>query len=651
MSIVRLEGLKKAYPIGKEKFLALKGINLSFNKGELVSVIGESGSGKSTLMNLIGGLDTDYEGQIYINDQLITNYSPSQLDNYRKKTIGFVFQSFHLISHLTVLENVTLALTLASVDDKTKVEKATKILEEVGLGSQLNKKPNQLSGGQKQRVAIARALINDPDIILADEPTGALDSETTEQILEIIREIAKNRVVIMVTHSMHVASISDRVIEMKDGLVINDHYQSQPKVESTIDDLGKIKSNKSLSFFGAVKLALRNMQAKLARNVLVAIGASIGISSVILMLSIGNGIITYMNDTMASTSNPYLVQVNNVNNSYDDMNAEMVPPSNDAPPFTQAQIDELCSLEGVATCDKGVNITTLKANSITYEGQKADLSMLYTTNSTISEEFILSGSLPSGNEVMVSENFLETYDTDLVGKTITLNIFVNDQVVSKDYKVSGIYTFGEQMGEMPVAQMGLVYIPYNTLAEMYSEAGTTLEPTTLYIQAESVEYADEIRVTIEEMGYAGSAMEFMAETFVEMISLVSFVLAGIAAISLIVSAIMILVVLYISVVERTQEIGVIKAIGGRRKDIRHIFVSEAFLIGLFSGLVAILTSMGTAFIANQISMEFAQTNIVIINWEYLVFALFTSITLSVLAGIYPANKASKLDPVESLRHE
>ncbi len=651
MDIVRLEELKKAYPIGKEKFLALKGINLSFNKGELVSVIGESGSGKSTLMNLIGGLDTDYEGKIYINDRLITNYSPSQLDNYRKKTIGFVFQSFHLISHLTVLENVTLALTLASVEDKTKIEKATKILEEVGLGSQLHKKPNQLSGGQKQRVAIARALINDPDIILADEPTGALDSETTEQILEIIREIAKNRVVIMVTHSMHVASISDRVIEMKDGLVINDHYQSQPKIESKIDDLGKIKSNKSLSFFGAVKLALRNMQAKLARNVLVAIGASIGISSVILMLSIGNGIITYMNDTMASTSNPYLVQVNNVNSSYDDMNAEMVPPLNDTPPFTQAQIDELCALEGVETCDKGVNITTLKANSITYEGQKADLSMLYTTNSTISEEFILSGSLPSENEVMVSENFLETYDTDLVGKTITLNIFVNDQVVSKDYRVSGIYTFGAQMGEMPIAQMGLVYIPYNTLSEMYSEAGTTLEPTTLYIQAESVEYADDIRVTIEEMGYAGSAMEFMAETFVEMISLVSFVLAGIAAISLIVSAIMILVVLYISVVERTQEIGVIKAIGGRRKDIRHIFVSEAFLIGLFSGLVAILTSIGTAFIANQISMKFVQTNIVIINWEYLVFALLTSITLSVLAGIYPANKASKLDPVESLRHE
>ena len=222
MNEIEIKHIYKNYPVGnKEHFTALSDINLSFKKGELVSIIGESGSGKSTLMNLIGGLDSQFEGDIIVDGMNLRGQPDKVLDKYRKNKVGFVFQSFNLIPHLSILDNVTIALTLSNVPEKVKVEKATALLARLGLEKMLKRKPNQLSGGQKQRVAIARALINDPDIILADEPTGALDSGTTAQILEILKEIADDgKLVIMVTHSEKVAAISSRVVEISDGKIV-----------------------------------------------------------------------------------------------------------------------------------------------------------------------------------------------------------------------------------------------------------------------------------------------------------------------------------------------------------------------------------------------------------------------------------------------
>ena len=228
MAELELKNVFKDYKLeNKTKFTALTDINLSFDKGELVSIIGESGSGKSTLMNLIGGLDSDYSGQIVIDGIDLKTFKDKQLDDYRKKKIGFVFQSFNLIPHLSVIDNVTIALTLSNVKESVKNQKAIELLTKLGLKDHIKKKPTQLSGGQKQRVAIARALINNPDIILADEPTGALDSETTSQILDILKDIADNdnKLVIMVTHSEKVAKISSRIVEISDGKVIRDEFK------------------------------------------------------------------------------------------------------------------------------------------------------------------------------------------------------------------------------------------------------------------------------------------------------------------------------------------------------------------------------------------------------------------------------------------
>ena len=221
--MLKLKGITKDYAVGEETVHALKGIDLEFRESEFVAILGPSGCGKTTMLNIIGGLDTYTKGDLIINGRSTNDYTDPDWDSYRNHSIGFVFQSYNLIPHQTVLSNVELALTLSGVSKAERRSRAIHALEQVGLGDQLTKKPNQMSGGQMQRVAIARALVNDPDILLADEPTGALDSETSVQIMEILKEISKDKLIIMVTHNPDLAeSYASRIIRLKDGLITDD---------------------------------------------------------------------------------------------------------------------------------------------------------------------------------------------------------------------------------------------------------------------------------------------------------------------------------------------------------------------------------------------------------------------------------------------
>ena len=264
-------------------------------------------------MTIIGGLDSDYQGHIQIGGKDLKSFKEKELDDYRKKKIGFVFQSFNLIPHLSVLDNVTISLTLSNVKESEKNARAIEILEKLGLKDHIKKKPTQLSGGQKQRVAIARALINNPDIILADEPTGALDSVTTGQILEILKEIADidNKLVIMVTHSEKVASISSRVVEIADGKIISDirkdDYEKISGKSNLVIEEKKHHKDGHLSFISALKLSFHNMWASKTKNFLMAVGVSISLISLILMLSLGAGLTGYINDTASNYTNPTIV--------------------------------------------------------------------------------------------------------------------------------------------------------------------------------------------------------------------------------------------------------------------------------------------------------------------------------------------------------
>ena len=698
MAELEIKNVVKEYSLGKMKFRALEDINLSFEKGELVSIMGESGSGKSTLMNLIGGLDSDYQGDILIDGKNLKDFKDKQLDDYRKKKIGFVFQSFNLIPHLSILDNVTIALTLSNVKESVKNEKAIEILTKLGLKEQIKKKPTQLSGGQKQRVAIARALINDPDIILADEPTGALDSQTTTQILNLLKEIAddEGKLVIMVTHSEKVASISSRVVEISDGKIVRDEKAENYQKRTTKRQLiihkenqevaqEKPKKEKHLSFLSALKLSIHNMWASKVKNILMAIGVSISLIALIIMLSFGSGLTGYINSLAQSYSDPTIATISksgldrNGNEIEDQGGMSFMPDM-----FEESEISEIVTeintylqqndsefrviTEGEdKNLSYGYFMITMAAGSILYtkaDGSSASSQIMatYTTPPYYDEnQLITDNSTISGeDEIMLSRAIVSAmgYENpeDVVGKTVKLqiNFSYNDTLINidKDVTISGLVDVSVFSG------MTVMYIDYDYLDKCVIEAQNTenptgLKPSQLYIQTDSEQTTDLINRYISQnrKDLTGSVEEQLASMFSEMMSTFSIALAIIGGISLIVALIMILVVLYMSVSERTREIGVLKSIGARKKDIKLIFSTESLLIGIISAISGILLSLIIIGVLSLIFNSLLGFAPIAVEWQYLLIAFVISVVISVLAGLYPASKAAKLDPVESLRHE
>lgn len=698
MAELEIKNVVKEYSLGKMKFRALEDINLSFEKGELVSIMGESGSGKSTLMNLIGGLDSDYQGDILIDGKNLKDFKDKQLDDYRKKKIGFVFQSFNLIPHLSILDNVTIALTLSNVKESVKNEKAIEILTKLGLKEQIKKKPTQLSGGQKQRVAIARALINDPDIILADEPTGALDSQTTTQILNLLKEIAddEGKLVIMVTHSEKVASISSRVVEISDGKIVRDEKAENYQKRTTKRQLiihkenqevaqEKPKKEKHLSFYSALKLSIHNMWASKVKNILMAIGVSISLIALIIMLSFGSGLTGYINSLAQSYSDPTIATISKSGldrdgNEIEDQSGMSFMPDM----FEESEISEIVTelntylqqndsefrviTEGEdKNLSYGYFMITMAAGSILYtkaDGSSASSQIMatYTTPPYYDEnQLITDNSTISGeDEIMLSRAIVSAMGyknpEDVVGKTVKLqiNFSYNDTLINidKDVTISGLVDVSVFSG------MTVMYIDYDYLDKCVIEAQNTenptgLKPSQLYIQTDSEQTTDLINRYISQnrKDLTGSVEEQLASMFSEMMSTFSVALAIIGGISLIVALIMILVVLYMSVSERTREIGVLKSIGARKKDIKLIFSTESLLIGIISAISGILLSLIIIGVLTLIFNSLLGFAPIAVEWQYLLIAFAISVVISVLAGLYPASKAAKLDPVESLRHE
>lgn len=729
MAELELINVYKDYKLeNKSKFTALTDINVSFEKGELVSIVGESGSGKSTLMNIIGGLDSDYTGQIKIDGVDLKSFKEKQLDDYRKKKIGFVFQSFNLIPHLSILDNVTIALTLSNVKESVKNAKAIDILTKLGLKDHIKKKPTQLSGGQKQRVAIARALINDPDIILADEPTGALDSETTTQILDILKDIAdnENKLVIMVTHSEKVAKISSRIVEISDGKIIRDEkksdYKKNPPKEKLIEnveqeesetaDKSKKKSKEGhLSFYSALKLSFHNMCASKTKNILMAVGVSISLIALILMLSLGSGLTGYIDTLAQDYSNPNYVTISK--SGYDRDGNELEESANPMIPrmFETSEIEEIAGDLNNYLQSQNSDfqvITSGEEQNLTYgfstvtmgmgyiypyqpevqppqEGQgqedtlaeetqvpgdepsQQDGEMIlytYTTPPYYSEENLIAGTMSGMDEIMLSSAALEflglenAEDIENGDYYVTLSINMTyDNIlirINKPVKVTAIIDVSV------FSNMMVMYLSYDFLNTCVMEAQinegalpTGIKPSLLFIETDSKDTTDLINnyISTNRKDLSGSVEEQLASMFSEMMSTFSIGLAIISSISLLVALIMILVVLYMSVSERTREIGVLKSIGARKKDIKLIFSTESLLVGLLSGLTGIILALaigGILIVILTAVLGFAPISMM---WYYFVIALVISVVISVIAGLYPASKAAKLDPVESLRHE
>lgn len=327
--MLEIRNIVKNYETGSETVHALKGVSIAFRESELVSILGQSGCGKTTLLNIIGGLDQYTSGDLIINGQSTKQYKSADWDIYRNHSVGFIFQSYNLIPHQSVISNVELALTLSGVSKAERRRRAKEALEKVGLGNQLNKRPNQMSGGQMQRVAIARALVNDPDILLADEPTGALDSETSIQIMELVKEIAKDRLVIMVTHNPELAEkYSTRIVKLLDGQIVGDSDPFDPAKEPAHSEVRKSEVTKgqktSMSFLTALSLSKNNLMTKKGRTFLTSFAGSIGIIGIALILSLSNGVQEYINSVERSTLASFPVSIQHETVDYTSLMTSMM---------------------------------------------------------------------------------------------------------------------------------------------------------------------------------------------------------------------------------------------------------------------------------------------------------------------------------------
>lgn len=327
--MLEIRNIVKDYETGSETVHALKGVSIAFRESELVSILGQSGCGKTTLLNIIGGLDQYTSGDLIINGQSTKQYKSADWDIYRNHSVGFIFQSYNLIPLQSVLSNVELALTLSGVSKAERRRRAKEALEKVGLGNQLNKRPNQMSGGQMQRVAIARALVNDPDILLADEPTGALDSETSIQIMELVKEIAKDRLVIMVTHNPELAEkYSTRIVKLLDGRIVGDSDPFDPAKEPAHSEVRKTEVTKgqktSMSFLTALSLSKNNLMTKKGRTFLTSFAGSIGIIGIALILSLSNGVQEYINSVERSTLASFPVSIQHETVDYTSLMTSMM---------------------------------------------------------------------------------------------------------------------------------------------------------------------------------------------------------------------------------------------------------------------------------------------------------------------------------------
>ena len=440
--MLKLQNITKDYKSGDTTVQALKGIDLQFRENEFVSILGQSGCGKTTLLNIIGGLDRYTTGDLFINGKSTKLYKDSDWDNYRNHTIGFIFQSYNLIPHQNVLSNVELALTLSGISKSERRKRAKEALEKVGLGDQLNKKPNQMSGGQ-MRVAIARALVNNPDILLADEPTGALDSETSEQIMDLLKEIANDRLVIMVTHNPELAEkYSTRIIRLFDGKVTDD---SMPYTASdTEKEPEKVKKKPSMAFFTALSLSLNNLMTKKTRTLLTSFAGSIGIIGIALILSLSSGVNAYIQHVEEETLSSYPITIEETGMDISSLTSDLME-KNEVESDRDAQriYSNNIMTEMMSTMINGMSANNLEAFKTHIDGS-ADFKK-YTSNIEYSYSTDLNIYTADGDQINPNQVFDTIYaemgmsrdsvSSGMMNTETWIQLFDDDNFTKKQYDV------------------------------------------------------------------------------------------------------------------------------------------------------------------------------------------------------------------------
>ncbi len=662
VSYLELKDIHKAYYLGKEEFPVLNGINLSFERGEFVAILGESGGGKSTLMNIIGGLDRQFKGQVLLQDVALDHHQEKQMDQYRRETVGYIYQSYNLINHLSVLDNVLISLDMTKLNHAEREQRAQDLLKRVGLSDQVKKYPNQLSGGQKQRVAIARALASDPQIIIADEPTGALDSENTAAVLKILDEIAaEGRLVICVTHSEAVADAGTRIVRLADGKIVDDQrlHPAYP-VDS---DRQQIPARK-LPWYVPLNTAFKHLRYTWSWNLIIIIGTAIGLFAVMLFNGLGNGLKGYINQEINDMVNPQVVTVSRYQKTSSsqrggsqrsDQEAAMGVSTATAstPTFSSAQLKQLRELKHVDTVQP-----ILSASNATIAVGKKDYTATSLTTWTASNRkaIIKAGHEAGKNEIVVDKSSVAKKWSsknwkDLVGKKVTVSFQTTNSsgknvTVKQQLTVAGITdsTTGTAVNA----------VTYATMKSMRTANGLNANPTSAAVKVASRDDNDSVTKQINKVKtnnkrqFKAISIASMLTTVNTYVNLATTILAAIAGISLLVSALMIIVTMFMSVSARKKEIGILRALGESRRDIRRLFTSESLIIGVISALLATGIAYGIGAGLNSVLYQIASYNMIEIHLGNVISTFIIALVIALIAAILPAWRAARLNPIDAL---
>lgn len=619
--LLRIDNLTKKFGKNNSYQKVLDNINIEFKSGEFVCVLGESGSGKSTLLNIIGGLDTKYDGSVNINNM---NLKYIDLDDYRKENIGFIFQNFNLINSLSVIDNIILPLDKYKISYKEKKKRALDLLDKLNISSIRRKKIKDLSGGQKQRIAIARALINNPSIILADEPTGALDENNSKSVLEILKEInLEGKLVIVVTHSEKVIEYSTRVIRIKDGKIDCDQKIKRIK-ETRIDKEDKRENN----FYYLLKYGLRNIFNNKRRNLFIVIASSIGIVGIILSLFIGNSVKRYIEDLILDKNNPNIYSIKINNKVYD------------KDYFDDDIINKIRNINHINKVYKSstYSISQLKENNKEYNLTFID---------SINEIDLIKG---NSKKVVISKFLAKKIDKnmDVINKDIELTIVDNYDVIRINTKITGI----AKNNNLSIIDNTMhAFINYNYLVDNYKKEDKEFHPNLLSIKIDDNKNIEYVKKKLKVLGLNASNNTDLYDELTSYLNIATFVLSFFSSLSLIVSIIMISIIINITVIERTKEIGLLRSIGYSKDNIKSIFNSEAIFLGISIGLFSCFISKHLINVIKYIVNDKFNISINSRLLKYYILGLFISIMVTILSSYFPAKKASNYDPINALKYE
>ena len=759
--MLKLENITKIYEGKNFKQIALNDVTLAFRNNEFVSILGPSGSGKTTLLNIIGGLDKYTYGNLIIDGVSTKKYKERDWNNYRSKKVGFIFQSYNLINHQTVLSNVLLSLNIAGKPKKESIKLAKKVLKDVGLENYIKKKPKELSGGQMQRVAIARALVTNPDIILCDEPTGALDSQTSIQIMELLKKISKEKLVIMVTHNVTLANkYSDRVIALNDGVIT---YDTSPyEVENY--SLKKIKNKrKTMNKFTSLSLSFNNLLTKKSRTLLTSFAGSIAIIGIALILSLSKGTQKDINKIEKNTFSKYPISIMESYIDYQNMFDKekesckngSICSINDLTNnvVNDNKINSISKFSNILKQNyENINNYTLDINynynidlNIYKDNKMIENSSLYfkeffNNNSPLLKEYtLIYGKLPEKyNEIvivtdengklplslmkslflnedidlsktinisyekiinskfkLVSETSYYIYENDtwqyiknnhdkindILDKSINLKItgilkLNKDAIISESgfigYSKKLINYLNDEVNSSNIKKSILENKDINPLTNNLYDENMTYEmlldsisindknPIKIDIYPKDYKSKEKIESIIKKYNeensndkvYYTDYLKVFLNSITSLIKMITYVLTAFIGVSLIVSSIMISIITYISVLERTKEIGILRSLGASKKDIKNIFKAETIIIGTISGFIGVgVTLLLNKVIDKVIYNLMGISHITYLPWNYIFYLILISIVLCLISGLVPAKIASKKDPVISLRRK